>query len=294
MPDLDLIKEVEQGVRDRRGRFALPGKLVSTAPRPAPDAKKGGPAAGVARFLLVPARRPVGRAVAPVAGPAGQPFESGVGGHPFENPAEVVALVGHESQFGTVGHDLGQLVQCRARHDPALVLPALGPRVREQDEHAVDRGRRQRRHDQPCIIGKDPNVVEPPPLDLGKQLDYAVLKHLAADEPGLRMLLGQLRDMLTTAEPDLEPNRGSRGTKEGIRVEVTRCREVYRQPRQQFADKRLLSRTQSPPAAAAEDLVALLRLGARYPQKARRSSSTRSNLSHEKPPSGSGRRPKWP
>jgi hypothetical protein len=53
-----------------------------------------------------------------------------------------------------------------------------------------------------------------------------------------------------------------------------------------------LSGTQSPPAAAAEDLMTPLRLGARYAQKARRSSSTRSSLSQEKPPSRSGRRPK--
>jgi hypothetical protein len=38
--------------------------------------------------------------------------------------------------------------------------------------------------------------------------------------------------------------------------------------------------------------MARLRRAVRYPQKARRSSSTRSSPSHEKPPSGSGRRPK--
>ena len=138
------------------------------------------------------------------------------------------------------------------------------------------------------------NIFEPPPLDLGKQLDYPVLEHLAADKPGLRMLLGQLREMLAAAETDFEPNRGSRGTEEGVRIEVTRCREVHRQPRQQFVDEGLLSGTQSPPAAAAEDLMAPFRLGTRYAQKARRSSSTRSSLSQEKPPSGSGWRPKWP
>ena len=42
-----------------------------------------------------------------------------------------------------------------------------------------------------------------PPLDLRKQLDYPVLEYFAADEPGLRMLLGQLREMLAAAETDL-------------------------------------------------------------------------------------------
>jgi hypothetical protein len=108
------------------------------------------------------------------------------------------------------------------------------------------------------------------------------------------MLLGQMSEMLTTAETDLEPNRGSRGTTESIRIELTRCRDVYRQPRQQLVDEGLLSGTQRPSATTAENLMAPLRLGTGYPQKARRNSSTRSSLSHEKPPSGSGRRPKWP
>jgi hypothetical protein len=73
---------------------------------------------------------------------------------------------------------------------------------------------------------------------------------------------------------------------------VTCWGKLYRQPWQQFGDEGLLCTAQRPPAPAAEDLMASLRLAAGYAQKARRSSSTRSSLSHEKPPSGSGRRPK--
>lgn len=131
-------------------------------------------------------------------------------------------------------------------------------------------------------------------LDLSKQLDYPILEYFAADKPNLGMLLSQLREMLATAETDLEPDRWACVTEEGSDVEATRWRKVYRQPRQQFGDEGLLCGTQGPPAAAAEDLMARLRRAARYPQKARRSSSTRSSLSHENPPSGSGRRPKWP
>jgi hypothetical protein len=71
----------------------------------------------------------------------------------------------------------------------------------------MDRGWRERRQDQACIVGKDPNIVEPPPLYLSKQLDDPVLKYFAADKSGLRMLLGQLREMLAAAETDLKPNR---------------------------------------------------------------------------------------
>jgi hypothetical protein len=218
-----------------------------------------------------------------------------VSGNVFENPAEVAGVIGRQAQLGVVGHDFSQAVEGFARHDPAFVLPAFWPRIREQDEHAVDRCRRQRLREQSRVIGKDPNIVEPTLLDLGEQFDCSVLEYFAADKPGLRMLLGQLCEMLATAETDLEPNRGSRGTEESICIEATRCWEVYRQPRQQFVDEGLLSGTQSPPAAAAEDLMTPLRLAAGFvPQKARRSSSTRSSRSQEKPPSGSGRRPKWP
>ena len=261
---------------------------------PASHSKKGGGAAGGAGLRLVAGRRPIGRALAPVGGTAGQPFEGGVSGNVFQDPAEVAGVIGRQAQLGIVGHDFRQAVEGCVRHDSAFVLPPFRPRIREQDEDAVDRGRRQRRHDQSRVIGKDPNIVEPPQLDLGKQLDYSILEYFAADKPDLRMVLGQLREMLATTETDLEPNRGACGTEECSDVEVTRCREVYRQPRQQFVDEGLLSRTQGPPAAAAEDLMTPLRLAAGYAQKERRSSSTRSSLSHEKPPSGSGRRPKWP
>jgi hypothetical protein len=217
-----------------------------------------------------------------------------VSGNVFENPAEVVGVIGRQAQLGVVGHDLCQGVEGCARHDPAFVLPTFWPGIREEDDDAIDCGRRQRRHDQSRVIGKDPNIAEPTQLDLREQLDYPVLENFAADKPGLRMLLGQLREMLATAETDLEPNRGACVTEEGSDVEATGCRKIYRQPRQRFVDEGLLSGTQSPPATAAEDLMAPLRLGAGCAQKARRSSSSRSSLSQENPPSGSGRRPKWP
>ena len=275
-------------------RSVVNNSIFDCGPRPASHSKKGGRAAGGTRLRLVTGRRPIGRARAPIAGTVGQPFEGGVSRNAFENPREIAALIGRHAQLGLVGHDFRKSVEGWARHDPAFVLPAFWPRIRKQNKNTIDRGRWQRRHDQSRIVGKDPNVVEPTPLDLGEQLDYPVLEYFAADKPGLRMLLGHLREMLTTAEADLEPYRGACVTEEGSDVEVTRCWNIYRQPRQQFIDEGLLPGTQRPPAAAAEDLMTPLRLAAGFAQKARRSSSTRSSLSHENPPSGSGRRPKWP
>ena len=176
---------------------------LDCSPRPASYSKKGGLAAGGARLCLVTGRRPIGGAPAPVGGTAGQPFEGRVSGNVFENPGEITSVIGRDAQLGIVGHDFRQPVQGCVGHDPAFVLPAFWPGIRKQNEDAIDRGRRERRDDQSRVIGKDPNIVEPPPLDLRKQLDYPVLEYFAADEPGLRMLLGQLREMLAAAETDL-------------------------------------------------------------------------------------------
>jgi hypothetical protein len=100
--------------------------------------------------------------------------------------------------------------------------------------------------------------------------------------------------MLAGAEPDFEPDRATRGAEEGTDVETTRFRNIYCQLRQRCVDAGLLPRAQRPPAAPAEDVLTTLRLAAGASQKARRNSSARSSLSQEKPPSGSGGRPKWP
>jgi hypothetical protein len=188
--------------------------------------KKGGRAAGGARLRLIAGRRPIRGALAPIAGATGKQFEGGVSGYMFKNPAEIVGVIGRNAQLGIVGHDLSQTVEGWVGHDPALVLPAFWPGIRKQDEHAIDRGRRERRDHQSRIIGKDPNIVEPTPLDLGKQLDYPVLEYFAADEANLRMLFGHLSEMLAPAETDLEPNRGACVTEKGGDVEVTRCRKI--------------------------------------------------------------------
>jgi hypothetical protein len=215
-------------------------------------------------------------------------------GDVLKHPAQIATVVGGEPQFGTVGHDLGQAVEGCARHDPALVLPALWPGIRKQDEDAADRASGQRRDYYSRVIGKDPDIVEPPTLDLRQQLDDPVLENLAADKPDIRVPLGQLRQMLAGAETDFEPNRAPRGAEECVGVEMTALREAYRQAWQQPLGARLLRRARRPPAAATENLPAPRRLGPGKPQKARRSSSTKSSLSHEKLPSGSGLRPKWP
>ena len=68
--------------------------------------------------------------------------------------------------------------------------------------------------------------AETPPLDLREQLDYPVLEYFAADKSGLRMLVGQLCEMLAAAETDLEPNRRACAAEQRSNVEATRWLKI--------------------------------------------------------------------
>jgi hypothetical protein len=187
-------------------------------------------------LFLISRPRPVGRAGAPVAGPAGKPLEFRVVGHPLEDPAEIATIVGRQTEFGIVGHDFGQTIKCLSRHDAALEVAAFGPRVGKEDEYSIDRSGRQRRDQQPRVIGKDPNVVEMPLLDLSEQFGYSVLKNLRADEADFGVMFGLEREMLTAAKADLEPCRGSHGAEQTRGVEPSGWRNAHRKPWQQSTD----------------------------------------------------------
>src|SRR5215469_17319867 len=175
---------------------------LSLHQRAATEAQKDRGAPHGARLFLVPGLRPVGRAVAPVAWPAGKPFEGGMTSEAFQDPAEVTAVVGRDAQFGVVGRDRRQRVEHLAREEAALVVAPFRPGIRKQDEHAIDRSRRQRRDQQPRVIGKNAYIVEPALLDFREKLDDPVLENLAADETDLVIPFGLLRQMLAAAEAD--------------------------------------------------------------------------------------------
>jgi len=258
--------------------------------RPPAEAQKDRGASGGARLFLVPGRRPVGGALAPVARAPRQPFQGGMTSEAFEDPAKVIAIVRGDPKFCIVGHDFRQPVEHLAREEAALMVAPFRPGIRKQDEHAIDRGRQQRRDQQARVVGKDPNVAEAPLLDLREKLDDPVLENLAADEPGCRMPFGLLRQMLAAAEADLQPYRSPRGAEQSAGIEADRRRNSHSKPRQQPIDEGLLPGTKRPAPAAAENEQRGLR--AKNRQKMRRSSSTRSSFSQEKPPSGSACRPK--
>src|SRR5215469_3524809 len=267
---------------------------LSLHQRAATEAQKDGGAPHGARLFLVPGLRPVGRAVAPVVPPPRQPFEGGMTSEAFEDPAEVTAVVGRDPQLGVVGRDRRQRVEHLAREEAALVVAPFWPGIRKQDKHAIDRSRRQRCDQQPRVIGEHANVVEAALLDLREKLDDPVLENLAADKTDLRMPFSLLRQMLAAAEADLQPYRSPRGTEQNAGIEAAGRRNSHGELRQQSRDEGLLPGTKRPSPAAAEKESRTLRPRVESRQKMRRSSSTRSSFSQEKPPSGSACRPKWP
>ena len=288
------LKSILLQIRCRLQQTVINDSIHDCSSRAAAEAEKGGGAAGGSRLLLVAGRRPVGGALAPVARPPRQPFESAVTGEAFEDPAEVIVVVRRRPQLGAVGHDLRQNIERLAQDEAALVVAPFRPGIGKQYEHPIDRGRRQRRDQQPRVVGKDPDVVDAPLLDLREKLDDPVLENLAADKTDLRMPFGLLRQMLAAAEADLKPYRSPRGAEQNAGIETAGRRNSHGKLGQQSRNEGLLSGAKRPSPATTEEESRGLRLRRGSRQKLRRSSSARSSLSQEKPPSGSACRPKWP
>ena len=209
----------------------------------------------------------------------------------LEHPAEITRIVGGEAQLAAIGHRRGEEVERRRCDEAALVVTELRPGIGKEDEDAGQHRLGQRRQEEARIVDEEPDIAELLPLDVGKQLDDAVLEDLAADKALARRRRGLRCQMLAGAEADLEGDRlGRRGERCG-RVEMPCFRQRDGEPRQQRRQQVLLSRAKLAAAAAAIKDAPAER---RFAQKAPRSALTRSSCSQEKPPSGSGGRPKWP
>jgi hypothetical protein len=178
-------------------------------------------------------------------------------------------------------------------------VAGLRPGVREEQEDAVERGRRQHRQQQPGIVREDPDIADAAALEMVEQAGDAVDEDLGADQPDLGMSRRLGREMLAAAEADLQPDRGRRRREAALRIER---RAAFGQPqgelRQAVLEQAAASRPQ--PAAVAAAIEVRPRLRVRVPLlrvaqwSADFSPSTRSSRSQEKPPSASAGRPKWP
>jgi hypothetical protein len=228
--------------------------------KPPSQTQKDGSMPGSACLFLIARRGPVIRAVAPIARTSNQPFEKRVFGDSLEHPAEVIAIVRRETEFGSVPHDCRQSIEGVAADEAAVLVASLWPRVRKQDEDAIDRQRPQRPDYQPRIIGKNPDVVEVATFDMREQPGDTWLKYLAADEADLRMVFGLKGNMLARTKTNLKPNRALRSAESRTGFQTARLWDGQSEPRQQVADPDLLPRAKPAPAAAPEDHLTLRQL----------------------------------
>jgi hypothetical protein len=162
-----------------------------------------------------------------------------------------------------------------------------------------------------------PDIVMAAGFDQSQDFCHAIDKGLAADETLARMGSGLRNQIFAAAEADFEPDRIDRRRKQLREIRRRRLLESERKPRQQRLHQRSVVRPQRVALTAAEEgavtktggvvtrhltikprscrQAGVDRTAGQVSQvAARRSASTRSVRSQEKPPSGSGARPKWP
>ncbi len=215
-------------------------------------------------------------------------------------------MVGRHAQFGARRHGAGQEIELRRREKTPPMMSLFRPRIRKQDEYPLQRCRRHPFDESARVIRENPDVVERPAGgrrgDLRQQPGNAVYVRLAADKSDIRVGRRLRRQMFAASETDLKPDRANRPVETVPQIEGQGLR-IERKPRQQAIHKRLTARPQAPAAPPAmQYLFPLVHHGrtsrdrpAPVPQvNAAVSESARSVRSHEKPPSASGPRPKWP
>ena len=105
----------------------------------------------------------------------------------------------------------------------------------------------QGREQQPRVIGEQPDIAEAAPRHLAERAHDAVLEHLAADKPDLRVPLGLGGKVLAGAEADLEPHLRDWFREESPRVDWPhRGWQIDRQLWQQFLLEPALAGPQRP------------------------------------------------
>jgi hypothetical protein len=222
-------------------------------PKPPSHAQKGGRTAGGACFFFIACGRPICRADAPITRTSSQPFEGWVIGDALEHPAEIIVIIRRKTQIGSVLHNCRQRIEGLAGHKAPFRVAQLWPWVRKQDEHAIDRGWRQRREHQPRVINKNPDVGDVTAFDKCEKPGDTGLENFAAYEADLRMAFGLNSKMLASAETDLKPNVPLRGAEGHIEFKSAFLRDGQSKLRQQLSHPDNLFRAKPSPAAASED-----------------------------------------
>ena len=166
-----------------------------------------------------------------VPGTAGGPLKLRMIEELPQGPVLADRVVAREPQPRAWTHHPGQLVERVWLHESPLRVPALGPGVREQEEHAADRRGSQCVEEQTGVVCQDPGPRAVLDREMGKQCGDATDKGLTPQKPGVRVGTGQGGQVLATPETDFQPGFGHGSRKQGSGLErasrpVNRDREL--------------------------------------------------------------------
>ena len=192
----------------------------------------------------------------------------------------VVLDVGRQAQFSAVDEKIREPRHVRLVDEAALPVACLGPGVGEENEDAFEAGRRKGFEKPGDVRIENSDVGKALTLDKVQQVRHAVQPHLGADQRDLGMAFCLPGKMLSAAKPDFQPEPFATFMN-GFAILADDNPQFW----QQRIDQELATGRKPAPPAASPGLSA-------GQEKAFLSSSARSVLSHENPPSASASRPK--
>ena len=250
-------------------------------------------------LLLVSGRYPALGRHPPVDGTAGAPLQDVTIGQQRQRPSGVAHVVRCEQQLAARSKHASEGRDCLRPDKPAPVMLSLWPGIGEQDEQPIDAGGLETVEQHAGVVRENAHAFEAQPMRASQQRGDTVHVRFAADTADLGMGQRLPDQMLAGAEADLQPDLSRRAWKKQPRIELlTVGRQRQTQIGQSLGQQIALRRAQR---AAKLSAVGPWPARRRRPQRlghpaanSLRKPSTRLVTSQEKPPSGSGARPKWP
>ncbi len=192
----------------------------------------------------------------------------------------VVLDIGRQMQFSSVDEEVREPRHgCRV-DEATLPVARLGPGVGEENEDAFEAGRGKGFEKPRHVRVENPDIGKAMVFDKAQQTCHAVQPHFRADQRDLGVAFCLPGKMLSAAKPDFQPEPPAE-----FRIGPAILADDNPQFRQKGIDQELATGREPAPPAAPPGLTA-------GQEKAFLSSSARSVLSQENPPSASTSRPK--
>ncbi len=161
-----------------------------------------------------------------------------------------------KAQFGTGFEDFGHQIKILLIDKAALVVAFFWPRVRVQNEQAVDTGGGEGLQNFDSIIIMNADIGEVLFLDKNQKPGNAIDEWLAADDTRVRVLRGLPGQMLAAAKTDFQPYLTCAGREQFEWLKAAFLFwQTKAQSRQQFVVQTLFAQRKSWPPGAAVNLT---------------------------------------